>query len=415
MTTPRLSTASARVNVKSMTPELRNRVIRRILESLHAFREEFGDDDTEIDADSLSMSKAAFGEVVDQLVRDGLVERTETGCVGTPKGFSLAGNADELAAAFPIDGSAEDPFPWEEEFFDGRSFERVENPPPATSTEDYLAYLNRTWPKLLNSDKQGDEATFQRFFERHPCLLPEPYGCFRRGATQLAGGIFTQPELPGFRAKRPDFMWITYDSTAVVVLLIEIEAPAKRWATNAGTPRAELTQATDQLRGWKAWFREPENVLQFKKLYSIEQRIMDTRQLMVRYALVYGRRAEVEANAVFAKKRLDIEKHDEVFMTYDRLVPSERVDNYPTLRLDRSAANTVVEVVHVPPTITLGPQNARQFAKWTKLREAVRANTLISSERRDFLIRRLDYWDEWVRNPPDYKRTGLRVDTPYCE
>lgn len=105
------------------------------------------------------------------------------------------------------------------------------NPPAAMSWDDYESLLESEWPALLDSSKNNDEAVFQDYLERHPCLLPEPYSCFRRGHHRpIFSAVITQPELPGARPLRPDFMWLAVDSGAYTAVLIEIEAPSKRWS-----------------------------------------------------------------------------------------------------------------------------------------------------------------------------------------
>lgn len=398
----------------SVHVNLQNRIAREILDRLLAYSREFGHQTTQVGQDDLCISTEEFAAIVDRMAEIDLVTRTGGACVATANGLSVAAQPTAVASLFPVDGGAHDTLPWEADY-EGRPFAGVSNPPPAMNWDEYCAHIRRVWPALLTSDRQGDEAPFQRFLEKHPCLLPDPYACFQRGATRYTGGVFTQPELPGFRAKRPDFMVMTYDSEAVVVLLVEIEAPAKTWSTKAGTSTAELTQARDQLLQWKAWFREPENVIQFCKLYRIDQRTLETRQLMPRYVLIYGRRAEVESKPAFAKKRADIAAHDEVLMTYDRLAPSPRLAELPMLRLNRSDVDTKIEVVSVPPTLHLCPQTAREFASWASLRDAVRDNALITTERKQFLLDRLDYWDEWIRKPPNRRAQRPRLDDGYRE
>src|SRR5687767_5787396 len=128
-----------------------------------------------------------------------------------------------------------------------RTYTLAPNPPPRVAWATYRARLDLEWQQLLDSGNLHDESLFQDFLERHPCLLPRTFG----GHGPLHDAVFSQPELPGFRAKRPDFMWIAKDSAAITAHLIEIEAPGKRWCTNRGQPTAELTQAIDQLRDWK--------------------------------------------------------------------------------------------------------------------------------------------------------------------
>ncbi len=397
-----------------MHVNLQNRIAREILGRLLACSREFVDQTTQVGHDELCISAEEFAAIVDRMAENELVTLNEGACMATTAGLSLAAQPTALASLFPVDEGVRDTLPWEDDD-EGRPYAGVSNPPPAMNWDEYCAHIGRAWPALLNSDRQGDEAAFQRFLERHPCLLPDPYACFQRGASTYNGGVFTQPELPGVRAKRPDFMLMTYDSEAVVVLLVEIEAPAKAWSTRAGTSTAKLTQARGQLLQWKAWFREPENVIQFCKLYGIDQRTLETRQLLCRYVLIYGRRAEVESKPAFAKTRADLAAQDEVLMTYDRLTPSARLADLPMLRLNRSEVDTKIEVVSVPPTLRLGPNTAREFASWANLREAVRDNALITTERKQFLLDRLDYWDDWIRKLPNRGAPSTRSNSGYHE
>jgi len=208
-------------------------------------------------------------------------------------------------------------------------------------------------------------------------------------------------------------MTIAWDSQSVIAFLIEIEAPAKPWGTKAGGTNAKLTQALGQLREWKAWFKEPENVLQFTKLYGIDQRTMETRQFEQRYGLVYGRRTEIEANRKLAKERSLLAHADEVLMTYDRLEPDPRMARYPTVKPRRSTQDTDFGAIHVPPTLRLGPYFADQFAQFSGMRDAIQNNPLISQERKAFLLKRLDYWNQWSRTAPVID--GRHVETFYDE
>jgi len=287
---------------------------------------------------------------------------------------------------------------------EGKSYKMAENPPPPISWEEYEAYLLREWPALLNSNQQKEEKVFQDFLERHPCLLPESYSQFQRGAHgPRAYVIYSQPELPGFRKKIPDFMYVSADSGALFVMLIEIEAPAKRWATKDGNPTADFTQAHQQLRQWKAWFSKPANVLQFRELYGIDDDALWGRQFKQKYVLIYGRRAELRANEAFAVTRENLASNDEILMTFDRLAPSTKLDDCVTVRLGRGGANTYLDVKHVPPTFRLGPDFAAHHVRLTNRENAIRENPLITDERKRFLIGRLPYWDNWVKQPREKK------------
>lgn len=269
--------------------------------------------------------------------------------------------------------------------------------PPALTWEEYESYLAGAWSNLLNSDQQNKEAVFQTFLERHPCLLPETYACFQRGAhTPIFSAVFSQPELPGFRAKRPDFMWLARDSGAIFVVLIEIEAPSKKWSNQQGRPSGALVQAIDQLNSWRAWFKNHSNVAVFRELYEIHPDMLP-QQFEQRYILIYGRRQELESNRVFAEKRVGLQRHDEVFMTYDRLRPSAELRHYGTIRYDRSAVNTEIQLIQVPPTFRLGMPLARDFFRFTGREQAIRACREMPKNRQDYLISRIQYWDTFVK------------------
>ncbi len=281
------------------------------------------------------------------------------------------------------------------------SYTMAPNPPPAMSWDEYEKILGHEWSTLLDSDKQNDESAFQDYLERHPCLLPHPYACFSRGAhLPLYAAIVTQPELPGARPLRPDFMWLAVDSGAVIAVLIEIEAPAKRWSNRDGSPTSEFVHAHDQLRQWKAWFDEPHNIITFQKLYKIPDEYLQSRKFMQRYVLIYGRRTELDEKPSFSKKREGMTSENELLMTFDRLSPSANQRNIVTIRLDRSAPDTNFSLLHIPPTYQHGPLFAHSLSKLKNREAAINGNNLISPERKRFLVDRLAYWDTWANRPP---------------
>jgi hypothetical protein len=272
-----------------------------------------------------------------------------------------------------------------------KTYEMAADPVPRFEVEEYIAWLTETWHMLLDSG-EDDESMFQDFLEQHPSLLPRIFG----GHGPLHGSVISQPELPGFRAKRPDFMWIAKDSSAITAHLIEIESPSKRWATDQAVATQKFMQALDQLREWKAWFAEPHNVLQFRSLYGISDEILTFRQFDQFYTLIIGRRDEATASKAFAKKRALMEAPDETHMTYDRLEPDRELWNIPTIKLDRSGADTQFRLMHVPASFSLGPSDAADISKWIGREDAIRRNPLLSEDRKEFIISRLAYWDKWA-------------------
>jgi len=81
------------------------------------------------------------------------------------------------------------------------------------------------WKKLLCNDSIK-EKDLQKFLETNPCMIPGAYGLsLTSGHMPLYASVFSQPVLPGFKAKKPDFMWIATCSNEINPKLLEIEDP----------------------------------------------------------------------------------------------------------------------------------------------------------------------------------------------
>jgi hypothetical protein len=279
---------------------------------------------------------------------------------------------------------------------DSRSLDEMEEDRSFRYTLSYLEALDADWKSFLESANPKDESAFQQYLEWHPSLLPGPHGTpWGRYHGPPLGVVFSQPELPGFRAKRPDFLVLERDSATTYAVLIEIEAPAKRWSTAAGVPTADLTQAIDQLRDWKVWFADPLNVLQFIKLYDLNDQI-ETSRLVQHYVLVYGRRHEATNMEAFARKRHDLAGPNEYFMTYDRLEPNGA--GALTVKLDRSGPDTRLRAISVTPRFALNTHNAEWFLSLLEGREAIMTNPLMSDHQRTSLLKRERAARNYLRN-----------------
>ena len=260
--------------------------------------------------------------------------------------------------------------------------------------EQYKKIILDEWSSLLSSQNQDDEAIFHSFFERHPCMLPRTYEVFGEGAADAwLCALISKPVLPTFTRIIPDFMWITFDSMATYAILIEIEAPGKPWSTNDGCQSQKLTKAIDQLKEWNVWFSDPLNQAQFRSYYKIPDSFLKGRLFLQRYILIYGRREDATKNENFARKRAYLQGQDERFMTYDRLQPNKCLTNLLTVRID----NTGYRAISIPPTLTLGPMNAEEWSIIRDKEMTVLNNTYILKERKDFLLQRWPYWDEWAK------------------
>ncbi len=246
---------------------------------------------------------------------------------------------------------------------------------------DYRLWLEQEWAKLLNSDAQNDELSFQHFMEQHPCLLFDAVDDNRL----IHRAVFSQPELPGFRRKYPDFLCISHNSIQITINLIEIEAPSKPWSTNSGQTSAKLTQALDQLRSWKVWFENPLNRQSFLQLYDVQAWRIGPRRLAFQYMLIYGRRAEALKNEDIARQRAYLTQTDEFVMTYDRLRPSEAMMDIATVRLNRKSTASKVKIIYLPPTLS-SVEIESDWYKFGGFDDAVRINPFINEERKVYLI-----------------------------
>ena len=279
------------------------------------------------------------------------------------------------------------------------SFKRtyqIEDPPEAAiEWNEYEHIIQTEWADVLNSDPPAAEADVQAFLERHPSMVPGAFGILgnQSGHHPLNCGVLSQAPLPSYNRRVPDFMWLALNSDTEMPVLIEIEAPGKRWFTKSGTPTAQLTQALDQIVDWKAWFGTPHNVQAFKAFYRLDQEAWRGRRFRPVYLLVYGRRSEANAKPDLTKKRTHLSADDVVVMTYDRLSPDPKAIQLGCMKVNASGELTALTV---PPTIRWRPGLARERARLDNLDEAIDNNPYISEERKRFLIRRLEYWNNWA-------------------
>lgn len=275
-----------------------------------------------------------------------------------------------------------------------KTYEIVTPPEAAMHWDEYERLLWNEWEKLLNSGSQNDEKIFHQFFETHPCLMPSVYGVFGRGGHGAwPTALISKPVLPSFTRKIPDFMWIVSDSSAVYAVLIEIEAPEKKWFTQKGKQSEKLTQSIDQIKEWKAWFSNPLNIEQFKSYYSIPNELLNYRSFFQRYVVIYGRREEAMQNKEFSKKRAHLQGNDEIFMSYDRLTPLKDLSNYLCVNIRADGYHAI----SVPPTLRFTPFHAPDWAMIQDKIEAVSNNKYLTKKRKNFLMKRWSYWDEWGR------------------
>ncbi|MHB8894146.1 MAG: Shedu immune nuclease family protein [Candidatus Geothermincolia bacterium] len=255
----------------------------------------------------------------------------------------------------------------------------------------YRAKAEAQWLALLQNC--CDESVYQSFLEENPSFFP--LRCTFTGEGHhgmFPHAVISQPRLSGLSGNVPDFMWISRDSECIYPTMIELESPGKKWFTKTNCPTAQLTQALNQLREWKLWFENTSNRTRFLDEYQVPSGLYRARSFRPRYILIYGRRRELEGTTN-NMKRTQMRMPDEELITYDRLYPDDGLSSCLTVHV----TGTGYEALCVPPTLELGPALAQDFSLINSKHAAIQRSKGISRIRKEFLIRRSNYWDEWAR------------------
>jgi hypothetical protein len=268
----------------------------------------------------------------------------------------------------------------------------IEVGPNALSVEDYSTAIQSKFRHLL--DSKPTEQDVQRFLEHNPALVP---GARTPGSPSghppIYNVLIAQPKLPGLKSKFPDFMWIATHSQAWYPTLIEIERPDKKIFKSRAVPRAEFTQAYNQLAQWRCWFGRPENTQTLIREYGVPEEITRYRSMKLHMILVYGRRSEFATEPAISEQRSAlVPAADEELMSYDRLRVDKDLQDTVTVRCIGAGQ---YKAIAIPPTFTLGPTFADRLLRIGELDVAIRSAN-IAADRKEFLIRRLKYWRDWA-------------------
>lgn len=274
------------------------------------------------------------------------------------------------------------------------------NPVSPTTWEDYLKSANLEWKHILSSSV--DEKPIQKFLEANPSIIPGAHGIsLTSGHMPIYGAVFSQPELPGFRSKFPDFMWIAANSVEINPILIEIEPLRKKWFREDGQQTAEFTQAENQLNEWRIWFSNDNNKMQFRDLYLRDFHFRDD-IINPHYVLIFGREVDVEP---YKKTRSVSMKNDETHMTYDRLKFSYDQSDYITVKMTKKG----VYAITMPPTCMISPDIIGYWSHIKNLPNFFLDSPSLSQERKEFLIERFNYGLKWLHSKDLTSHTwGLR-------
>jgi len=271
-----------------------------------------------------------------------------------------------------------------------RTYEMAVAPPLPMAWEDYKRIAAGELAQALASNVS--EADIHKLLERHPCLLPGRHGLpLSGGEAPFPSAVISKPPLPSWGGKIPDFMWIASDSVTLAPVLIEIEAPSKPWFTQAAQQTHEVTQALNQLTDWRLWFEDGHHVAAFLDFYRLDG-MLRHRLLRPEFLLIYGRRADSHKSESLAKKRGLMQNEHQTVVSFDRLIPSEAGSEYMCVTINADG----YKALSVPPTITLGPLWAENRSLMSGKDQAIDASAYLSPDRKEFLKKRMEYWDHWA-------------------
>jgi hypothetical protein len=274
-----------------------------------------------------------------------------------------------------------------------KKYEIIKERPLSISWEEYEKHIKEQYNNLLLK-KPEDEKAFQHFFETYPCMLPGAFGLLGiSGHYPYNATLITQPDLIGLTTKIPDFMWIACDSMTVYPVFVEIETPSKEWFVSSGKPSEKFHQAQNQLTDWDVWFSNPKHRLLFFDFYGVPSSFYERLSVVPLYLLIYGRSNEFQGKHEFNEKRKHLERKNEFYMTFDRLSPSYGARDI----LCSYVRHRKYYAKSVPATFELGPNLAEYYSSIYDKEKAVLKNDLISEKRKEFLIKRIPYWDDFGR------------------
>ncbi len=275
-----------------------------------------------------------------------------------------------------------------------KSYKIEKSPDSPIAWERYSALVLKEWRKLLSSEDANSEGRIQAFLEQHPCMLPGADGLMGDTSSDcpFRCAVISQPVLPSYEKRIPDFMWMAGNSMYNYPVLIEIESPTKKWFVRTRKQSEDLTQAIDQLKEWKMWFTKAHNVQAFKEFYRLPDDFIGRRILKPVYILIYGRREEATKEPHLAEKRSFLAGDDEFLMTFDRLAPNTKLENMMCVSVKKEG----YRAISIPPTLKLFPHEAKCHSVIKGKAQAIKGTPLLSPARKRFLTRRFTYWDRWA-------------------
>ena len=158
----------------------------------------------------------------------------------------------------------------------GKVYEFQPDAPQPIPEELYYKKVLEQLEGLLQNSPE-DETVFQDFFEKNPCMVPgcrDEYSSIGHpsGHGPHLDTLISQPNITGIIKRKPDFMWIAYDSDVLIPVIVEIEAPGKKIFTKGDKPTAHFSAARHQLDEWRSILSRPENRVRFYERLCVTRR-----------------------------------------------------------------------------------------------------------------------------------------------
>lgn len=262
----------------------------------------------------------------------------------------------------------------------------INNAPKPIKWEDYEKWVINEYQKLLNLNI--NEKIYQNFFEENPCYIPGAYEIFgESGHAPYMDCLISQPFLNCGIKRKPDFMWLAKDSLSFCPVIIEIEKPSKKQFRKDMINCSDFTQSMNQIIEWKTILNDSRGRQEFYDFYNIPDWLRN-RKFSPQYVLIYGRREEFDNNELLRKKRAEMRTNDIEIMSFNRLSPNKKCDDYVTATVSRGQ----YFVKHILPTHTYSPLNAESLSMLKEFVVKIENIPLISNERKDFMKQRYNYW-----------------------
>jgi len=182
----------------------------------------------------------------------------------------------------------------------------------------------REFESLLDSGY--GENPVQSFLESHAELIPTPF--------LLNHSLHLLSVVSKLRLTQDlitDFVYLTKSSSSWQCCLVEIEDPQKRIFTNdleRVVFHSDFNKALGQLDSWKC-FVDGGGADQILQSLAPLMKVMPNNRVHFKYALVYGRRAEMHGNQDRINRWDQISNEDRRVVTFDSLISGLQHANFP--------------------------------------------------------------------------------------